>query len=209
MTEPIIVVGPGRCGTSCVAGVLHHLGVFMGERLLGAHPTNPHGHWEDCEFLDLNVALLRQGLTRLQWAEGIQQLVEKRRARGIPWGWKDPRTCDLLRNYLEFFNDPKFVRCVRDPALIEASVVKAYGGNGWTPADAHAMRVRRERELDRYLPWYKTLEVDFEQLRANREETVRSLLKFCELDDVKEATLRSAIQFIQPTPRPQKVAAMP
>jgi hypothetical protein len=200
MTEPIIIVGPGRCGTSCVAGVLHHLGVFVGARLVGADATNPYGHFEDCDFLQLNAAFLRHGLSRAEWAESVRRLIEKRRALGVPWGWKDPRTCNLLRDYLEFFNDPRFVRCVRAPEQIEASVVKAYGERGWTPDQAHLLRTRREQELDRYLPWYRTIEIDFDRLRQRREETVWSLVKFCELGDVAAGKIRSAVEFIRPLP---------
>jgi hypothetical protein len=198
MTEPIIVVGPGRCGTSCVAQVLHHLGVFVGSRLLGADATNPWGHFEDCEFLELDSGVLRKVLTRGEWAKQVEQLIGKRRALGVPWGWKDPRTCELLRNYLEFFNDPKFVRCVRPAEEIEDSVLRAYGARGWTANQAHSLRVRRERELNRYLPWYQTIEIDFDRLRQDREEAVRSIAEFCGLSDVSEERLSAAIHCIRP-----------
>jgi hypothetical protein len=200
MTDPIIIVGPGRCGTSCVAGVLHHLGVFVGLRLVGADATNPFGHFEDCEFLQLNAALLRQGLSHAEWAQRVRQLIAKRRALGVPWGWKDPRTCNLLRDYLEFFNDPKFVRCVRPADQIEASVVRAYGDRGWTPDQAYTLRSRREQELDRYLPWYRYIEIDFDRLRQSREETVRSLVQFCGLGTVSAERICSAVEFIRPSP---------
>jgi hypothetical protein len=203
MTDPILVVGPGRCGTSCVAGVLHHLGVFMGERMLGAHATNPYGHFEDREFLDLNIARLQNGLSREKWVSGVQQLIERRRVLQVPWGWKDPRTCNLLPDYLRLLDAPKFVRCTRAPDQIEESVVKAYGGNGWTAEDARRVRIRRERELDRYLPWYETIEIDFERMRDHREGTVRSLAKFCGLTDVEEDRVRAAIEFIRPSAQPQ------
>jgi hypothetical protein len=200
MIEPIVIVGPGRCGTSCVAGVLHHLGVFIGSRLVGADVSNPYGHFEDCDFLELNAAVLKQALSRAEWAGRVQRLIEKRRALGVPWGWKDPRTCNLLWDYLEFFHDPKFVRCVRAPGQIEASIVRAYGERGWTSDQAYILRSRRERELDRYLPWYQTIEIDFDQLRQSREEIVRSLVKFCGLRDVAPARICSAVDFIRPEP---------
>jgi len=200
MPEPIIVVGPGRCGTSCVAGVLHHLGVFVGSRLVGADETNPYGHFEDCDFLQLNAALLRQDLTHAEWSRRVQLLIAKRRALGIAWGWKDPRTCNLLREYLAFFSDPIFVRCVRAPDHIEASVVRAYYERGWTADQAYTLRFRRERELDRYLPWYRTIEIDFDTMRKDREETVWSLVRFCGLGNVAAERISSAVDFIRPAP---------
>lgn len=198
MIEPIIVVGPGRCGTSCVTGVLHHLGVFVGSNLVAGDATNPWGHFEDCDFLNLNVSFLNKKLSRDEWDSRVQQLIDERRALGRPWGWKDPRTCNLLRLYLNFFNDPKFVRCVRSADRIEDSVLRAYGDRGWTLEDAHEMRVRREQELDRYLPWYQTIEIDFDHLRRNREQTVASLIEFCGLGRVPADKLAASIEFIRP-----------
>jgi hypothetical protein len=197
MIQPIIVVGPGRCGTSCVAGVLHHLGVFMGLRLVAAHASNPYGHWEDCDFLELNVAFLNLTIARSEWEKGIRQLIKRRNALQIPCGWKDPRTCNLLRDYLEFFDNPKFIRCIRSAAQIEASIVRAYGENGWTPTDAHVLRVRREQELDQYLPRYNTFEVDFTELRTDRRKIVESLVQFCGLAEVTAQQIRSAINSVR------------
>jgi hypothetical protein len=197
MIEPIVVVGPGRCGTSCVAGVLHHLGVFMGSRLAPANASNPSGHWEDCDFLELNVAFLEHIIGRAEWAQGVRQVVERRTALQIPWGWKDPRTCNLLGDYLEIVDRPRFIRCRRDAAQIEASIVRAYRELGWTETDAHVLRVGRERELDRYLPRYDTFEVDFTELRTRRRTTIESLVQFCGLDGVTGQQIQAAIGFVR------------
>jgi hypothetical protein len=197
MIDPIVVVGPGRCGTSCVAGVLHRLGVFMGSRLVGADRTNPHGHWEDAEFVQLNAMRLGKRIEHAVWASGIEKLAYTRRALGRPWGWKDPRTCNLLRDYLELFDNPKFVRCVRDPDAIESSILRAYGDRGWTPAQARSLRETRDAQLERYLSWYETLEIKFERLRRNREGTVRVLAEFCGLADVTEDRMQEAVGFIR------------
>jgi len=195
MIQPIIVVGPGRCGTSCVAGVLHHLGVFMGSRLVPADATNPYGHWEDYEFVKLNSALLRERIGRSDWEKRTRKLIDCRIALGIPWGWKDPRTCDLLRDYLTFFDNPTFIRCIRSAPQIEASIIKAYG---WSPTNARLGRLRREHELDQYLPRNNTFEVDFTELRTDRRKIVESLVQFCGLAGATEQRISSAINFIRP-----------
>ena len=46
----ILVLGTPRSGTSCVAGILHHLGVVMGEQFLEADDWNPAGYFQDVEF---------------------------------------------------------------------------------------------------------------------------------------------------------------
>lgn len=37
----------------------------MGSRLVPAHPSNPYGHWEDCDFVELDDALLRRTISPL------------------------------------------------------------------------------------------------------------------------------------------------
>ena len=52
-TEPVlagstalVVLGMHRSGTSALAGMLHHLGVALGDRLMKATLDNPRGYWE-------------------------------------------------------------------------------------------------------------------------------------------------------------------
>jgi hypothetical protein len=195
-SDPIIVVGPGRCGTSCAAGVLYRLGIFMGARLLPADATNPYGHWEDCDFVEIDEALLSGRVTRAAWTARVSALKDARNSLGIPWGLKDPRVCDLLPNYLESFNDPIFVRCIRNPDAIENSFMKAYGDR-WKRAEAHDLRVRREAELDQYLPWYRTFELDFEQLRSDPATYVASLATFCEIQSAPASRRHAAVEFVK------------
>jgi hypothetical protein len=64
------------------------------------------------------------------------------------------------------------------------------------------MRVRREQELDRYLPWYQTIEIDFDQLRSRREQAVASLIEFCGLGSVPANRIADSIDFIRPSAAP-------
>ena len=81
--NPIMVVGEGRCGTSAVAGILHHLGVFMGEDFVPPNHTNVYGHWEDIDFHDLTKNVWNEwrgpGRTEKVWIERIDKLSDKRR----------------------------------------------------------------------------------------------------------------------------------
>lgn len=170
----------------------------MGDRLVGAHPSNPYGHWEDRDFLDPNAALLNGKLNTVEWRRLVGSVINNRRQSGVPWGWKDPRTCNLLSQYLEFFTAPKFIRCVRTAEEIEASMVRAYGHCGWTPEGSKAVRLCREQELDLYLPWYDTLAVDFDDLRSNRQKAVGQIGQFCELPNLTRARIQRAVDFVRP-----------
>jgi hypothetical protein len=103
-------------------------GVDMGRRLLGADPGNVRGHFEDLDFLDLQVEALRR--LGLPWnghteASGLRPpaelvgaaaaLAEGRRLAGRPWGWKDPRSTLFLDFWQELVPELRFVLLFRAP----------------------------------------------------------------------------------------------
>jgi len=65
----IIILGTGRSGTSMVAATFRSSGAFMGDHLLPATPSNPHGYYEDRELNRLNNDLIRRlfGRPLLGW----------------------------------------------------------------------------------------------------------------------------------------------
>lgn len=102
----IIVLGCPRSGTSLVAGILHHLGVNMGDHLLEAKPSNPKGFFEDTELLELHEKMIG-GVWHNPNCNNIQQylptyesLIQVRKHRAL-WGTKDPRLCFLLEYLLD------------------------------------------------------------------------------------------------------------
>lgn len=140
----IVVCGFHRSGTSLVASLCQALGVHIGDRLLGAHPSQPRGHWENIDFYELNMAILKaargdwqnppcpkalQGLAP-RFASRIQQTIAQA-AHGHPlWGWKDPRTCLTLPLYLPHLepHSPRFLLVTRDPEAIYESLRRRSGG---------------------------------------------------------------------------------
>lgn len=58
MKKVIFVLGMGRSGTSALTRVLSLCGAALPESLLGAHESNPAGHWEPLDALRLNDAFL-------------------------------------------------------------------------------------------------------------------------------------------------------
>jgi hypothetical protein len=109
----------------------------MGLRLLGPHPSNPRGHFEDEDFLALHRAILGElddagavipGRWRYPCAEFAPHAVAYRaliddRSRQPLWGLKDPRLCHLLPRFLECYDGPLRVVCVeRDAAAVARSL---------------------------------------------------------------------------------------
>ena len=110
----LAIAGMHRSGTSYVASLFDGAGIKLGERQLGVGHGNARGHFEDLDFLELHQRALRScgfhgdGIVpegRITFPMGLEaragEIVAARRAAGLPWGWKDPRT--LL--FLDFWAD--------------------------------------------------------------------------------------------------------
>jgi len=101
-----IVLGCPRSGTSLLAGVLHHSGVKMGYRFGDGSDANLLGFYENLDFADLNIQILKTMnvayLAPVPAAEVTNAAqIEMEIAAAIvknasgDWGWKDPRTVVL------------------------------------------------------------------------------------------------------------------
>src|SRR5919108_4266927 len=103
----IVVLGPGRCGTSTLARGLIALGIAFGDRLKPAMRKNPRGFFEDLDLLDINyrahAALkLRRNGSSVGWIpdeawqapdlaplrERAQRLIRQRFQDCPVWGFK-------------------------------------------------------------------------------------------------------------------------
>ena len=108
LSSQLIVAGFHRSGTSLVCQLLHRAGLFLGYDLMGATFSNPHGHLEDLEVVNLHDRILADnGLTWLvsepflpvitapHWRR-MEQIIQRRDAEHDLWGFKDPRVCPFM-----------------------------------------------------------------------------------------------------------------
>jgi len=123
-SQPVIITGMHRSGTSLVASFLRALGIHLGERLLPADRTNSGGYFEDVDFLALQSRMLQEAthendgghrdwgwteseqIDRTRFSAYTQVASDLAAARGRQrelWGWKDPRTTLLLDFWNEIF----------------------------------------------------------------------------------------------------------
>jgi hypothetical protein len=125
---PLIVIGMHRSGTSLAAALLQSAGLDVGERLMEGNWSNPRGHFEDMDFVELQRgALVRLGWHQDGWLESELQelpediisaardLVDRKGRNGRPWGWKDPRTILFLRLWLDLLPSSKLALIYRAP----------------------------------------------------------------------------------------------
>ncbi|MGY6215130.1 glycoside hydrolase family 99-like domain-containing protein [Methylolobus aquaticus] len=139
----IVVLGMHRSGTSVLTRGLLELGVGLGERLVPADQNNPKGYWEDSDICALNERLLE--VAGLRWNSFMPsgdlplnpsqcpdlfieavELLSKKTAGHLFWGFKDPRTAPLLTFWTEAFTasglQPCYVLAVRNPLSVSRSL---------------------------------------------------------------------------------------
>ena len=136
MSQQVIVLGVHRSGTSMLAGVLHKLGVNMGETMIGPDASNPYGHWEDAQASAINRWILREAggswrdppseaaIAAVNADTQIVPFVAKRESQHKLWGTKDPRLVLTIPKWALFFNNPKYVWADRPGYNVVASTVK-------------------------------------------------------------------------------------
>ncbi len=133
MSGPVLIAGFHRSGTSAVARAFHAAGLNLGERLLGAEPANPYGHFEDEDAIALHDELLEaEDLTwkspdalvdRSQALDRVAAYAAQRlRAANGAWGLKDPRLCLFLPEWLAATPDASLIFVIRSPGAAIASL---------------------------------------------------------------------------------------
>lgn len=135
----VIITGMHRSGTSMVAGLLNHCGLYLGKNLLGPKADNPKGFFEDREFLRLNIQLIarnggkwykppaRIDIPKDDTLLKMKQFIAKWPKNKLV-GWKDPRACLTLRAWTHALKmedeEFKVILCMRAFDEIVASLQK-------------------------------------------------------------------------------------
>ena len=96
--KTIIVVGVARGGTSIVSGVLHHLGIFMGDK---SHPP---------VFEDVRLSAAYEGKSD----ESFDDVVGDYNSRYAVWGWKRPAIIKDIHRVKTKVRNPHFIYIFRD-----------------------------------------------------------------------------------------------
>jgi hypothetical protein len=163
----VVVLGIHRCGSSAVAGVVHHLGTNMGGPGF-ADVSNPKGHYEDEEFVELHMRIFGEvvpdgcGGTMVNparwrdpapmfepWRDSYARLIRHREENEACWGVKDPRLCYLLPWFLDLVRDPVYLINVTRPIDESAQSLLRRDASRSMP---HQITIEEMREVcDRYL----------------------------------------------------------
>lgn len=156
----LIVGGMHRSGTSLTAGWLEQCGVFMGDALIPADPTNPKGHFEDRTISrfqrkiftsnGLHHYLVLPGqaikIAPESYADAQNLLAEQRLQKPAPqWGWKDPRTTLLLDFWKSVMPEAKFIFVFRPYTQVVDSLSRRKAHNARTPREQFRHRLTLPR----------------------------------------------------------------
>jgi hypothetical protein len=166
----VVVLGLYRSGSSAVAGVLHHLGVYMGSHFDPPNANNIYGYWEDLEFKKLHKEMLEGKDVEEKYCE----LIEKREEKPI-WGVKDPLLCLLLPNLINNLNTSYcLIHVVRKDEDVKASLAKAGVPTTWE--QIQLLEEKKQEMLS--IPGQRVLEVKFERLMEFPKEAVSNIAHF-------------------------------
>lgn len=141
-----LVLGPPRSGTSLAAGIIHALGVPMGEWIddpveprwdfATANEWNPKGFFEDASFSNW----CRKWTGGWPWPnrdvepsssdmEELVDLVRRRSEKAKDWGVKCAALAYALPQFLKVCPDVRPVYCWREPSAAMKSWNARTGGN--------------------------------------------------------------------------------
>ena len=148
----VIVLGCYRSGTSAVAGILHHSGVFMGRDFDPPAEANRRGFFEDLEFKRLfSMQVDGRDVDTL-----TDVLIRVRETGHHVWGVKDPQLCLTAGRFVRLLDERgskhKVVSVCRPAADVRRSLAKAMpmtSESDWT-ALVDEFLARKRRFLDEY-----------------------------------------------------------
>ncbi len=163
----IFVLGMHRSGTSLLTRVLNLLGCALPGNLLGAHESNPTGHWESLDAIEINDTLLAALGRRwddvrelpVDWLDRpetelarqrIRVLLEREFSARPLWVLKEPRLCRLAPIWLEaavaLGMETRVIVPVRHPGEVGYSLARR---NGMDSGRSHLMWFQHLVEAER------------------------------------------------------------
>ncbi len=209
MLKTVIVLGMHRSGTSLTSNILKELGVDMGNRLLGKNISNPFGHFEDLDFLELNQDILasaggdyknppsRSAIMnqKEKYKNRIKKLIESKNIISL-WGWKEPRTCLTFNLFLPYIENPHIIYCKRDAERIIKSLYKREKIERNNSLKIINIYKNEINDILRNYPNLKKIEIIHKELIGNPKAEINKIIKFIDIEPDK-SKLNKAVKCIK------------
>ena len=189
----ILILTPGRTGSSAVAGILDKLGIVMG------HPITldkemrdfaPSGLYEDVNFWDLNFKAWNGRVKNPYDLVGSYAALFYTRRNTSLWGLKDPQALHTFDVFEPLLGDYRVIFPIRDRDSTICSFLSAFGGGEYLkrinsegiPEERFVERLIDQRlELIEYLKQeyqFNYLPIPYNDLLENPSGWVASISTF-------------------------------
>jgi hypothetical protein len=132
----LIILGMHRSGTSLTSQWLYKCGLNIGDNLVPANDTNKDGHFEDLDFYYLHEEIFKAhnipfgGFVNIEdfkptakEIESIKKVIDKKNKQHEQWGWKEPRTCLFINEYIKLIPNAQILILLRDYNQIINSLI--------------------------------------------------------------------------------------
>ncbi len=222
--KTVIILTMPRNGSSLLAGILHRLGVPMGNEddLAKGRHLNKYGCHEDQAFQSVTLNMLfeagllldmtrrfeidEENLRRIagRYKSDVKKIIARRQSRPV-WGFKDPSLIYGLPYFHDAFPDPYYIHLKRNDEESAASLFKTFRPDYWLPEMKEKFPLFKPR--NRFLIPLRSIQLLFKQNREYNNPDVfkkvmqkghRRIEKF--IDNKKSLT----IQLADLTAKPEK-----
>lgn len=180
-----------RSGSSATAGLMQHLGIHMGDKLLPASKHNQKGHFENVEFVQMNQEILRSVNSLWNKPPSREKIAVskfpvakirsflKQHVKPV-WGLKDPRTLLTFEIWKPFFEEVADITYVFVHRPFEASVRSLAHRDRYGIGTATQILTPYLKNLYHYrhnfgLPSEKIVDVNYQEILHNPEPLIRRL----------------------------------
>lgn len=191
----VVVAGPPRTGTSCVAGMLHLLGVPMGKSLLKPNRNNPKGYYEDETLLRFVMSLTEAQKTKEDIIEWFRVWANTRREATVV-GCKHSQLCNLLPHMTTVWPSLKVI--VTDRPIVDAcdSLERANWGGRQRLRELQQLHHQREHDLAQLK--IAALRLEYRHIVQHPEATVDEIIRFVGITPTAEQR-QAAIDHVDPS----------
>jgi hypothetical protein len=182
--KTLIVSGISRGGTSLVAGVLHHLGVFTGE--LSSAPV----------FEDLQLA----SSFETGDFEKAHEVIKKYDARYNVWAFKRPGSINYNNNLYKLCHNPiylfifKDIFSVSNRNNISMNLEIMKGLQGALDDYNKILHFMRDNPVNGFL-------LSYEKIIGNKEMFIDTIVKLIGVEDISSMQIQKALDYITPNPK--------
>jgi len=220
----ILVLGLPRSGTSMIAGILYHFGVFMGHNLLFGNEINESGFFENLHlvhfhanstntltFKDIVIALKKKEDREIFQIDssGIYDsiLMGLSSASNSTWGFKDPRLAclpEIADNFIsvvqKYNSNIKIIYIKRNTRDIARSL-NSLMDNEFNIDEIEESIIWGQNNIENKLREMDMPKLFFtyENVLKNKYRCVNTIMHFCEINNY--SNMKNVVDFIDPTLR--------